>query len=200
MTAWHDDPLNARLIVQRRAALDDRGRLLVFLGSGPSFGAARVGGRTRFDYEKYDRWRPFDFPPVDHWPDDDGLPMPSWPMLVGRMCREVALHTSPDEHQSLRKFFIEQGPLDCVQLFRQTVGEANYREFLHAQFDGGRHPFVSTTPSQAALVALELPLAFTTNYDELIEASYLEAGVDLRVSVSGGFPSTAGGKASAAPR
>ena len=184
MTAWHEDPLNTRLIDQLRAALDDDGRLLVFLGSGLSFGAARVGGRARFDYEKYDRWRPFDFPPVDHWPDDDGLPMPSWPMLVSRMCRDVALHTPPEEHESLRKFFIEQGPLDCAQLFRQTVGEANYREFLLAQFDSGRHHFVSPTPSHSALVALGLPLVFTTNYDELIEAGYLQAGLDLRVSIS----------------
>jgi hypothetical protein len=30
MTAWHDDPLNTRLIDQLRAALDDDGRLPVW--------------------------------------------------------------------------------------------------------------------------------------------------------------------------
>jgi SIR2-like domain len=31
---------------------------------------------------------------------------------------------------------------------------------------------------------LDLPLLFTTNYDELIEAAYLEAGLQLRVSIN----------------
>ena len=33
---------------------------------------------------------------------------------------------------AIESFFIEEGPLDCAQLFHQTVGEANYREFLLA--------------------------------------------------------------------
>ena len=81
-----------------------------------------------------------------------------------------------EEHTSLRSFFIEEGPLDCAQLFRQTVGEANYREFLLSQFDAARQPFIRATPSHAALVRLNMPLLFTTNYDELIEAAYAEAG------------------------
>jgi hypothetical protein len=69
-------------------------------------------------------------------------------------------------------------------LFRQTVGEANYREFLLSQFDAARQPFIRVTPSHAALVHLNLPLLFTTNYDELIEAAYAEAGQQLRVTIS----------------
>ena len=80
--------------------------------------------------------------------------------------------------------FVEEGPLDCAQLFRQTIGESNYRQFLLAQFDSSRYPFIQTTPSHAALIGLDLPLLFTTNYDELIEAAYLEAGLQLRVSIS----------------
>ncbi|MBO0879048.1 MAG: hypothetical protein J2P17_01415 [Mycobacterium sp.] len=56
-----------------------------------------------------------------------------------------------EEHDSLRTFFIEEGPLDCAQLFRQTIGDANYREFLLAQFDVSRYPFVRTTPSHTGL-------------------------------------------------
>lgn len=103
---------------------------------------------------------------------------------MSRMCREIVNHSDDSEHDALRAFFIEESALDCAQLFRQTVGEANYREFLRAQFDGRRHEFVGTTPSHAALVRLDLPLIFTTNYDELIEDAYLEAGQQLRISSS----------------
>ena len=184
MTAWHHDPANAQLVHRLRNVVAGQGRLLVFLGAGLSFGSARLNGRATFDYDHYDRWWPHDFPHIDLVPDDDGLPLPSWPWLVNRMCREIMIHCSTEEHASLRSFFIEEGPLDCAQLFRQTVGEANYREFLLSQFDAGRQPFIRTTPSHAALVRLDLPLLFTTNYDELIEAAYHEAGQQLRVTIS----------------
>ncbi|WP_204081020.1 SIR2 family NAD-dependent protein deacylase [Mycobacterium riyadhense] len=101
-----------------------------------------------------------------------------------RMYREIYIQLSAGEHDSLRAFFTEEGPLDCAQLFRQAVGDASYREFLLRQFDSSRNPFVRTTPSHTALVRLDLPLLFTTNYDELIEAAYREAGLQLRVSIS----------------
>lgn len=73
--------------------------------------------------------------------------------------------------------------VEWVTLDRQgTVGEANYREFLAQQFDVRRHEFVGTTPSHEALVALGLPLIFTTNFDELIENAHAAAGVPIRVS------------------
>lgn len=184
MTVWHDDPANAQLVHRLRKVVSERGGLLVFLGAGLSFGAARLNGRITFDYDHYDRMWPHDFRHLDLVADDDGLPLPSWPWLISRMCREILSHSSPDEHTSLRSFFIEEGPLDCAQLFRQTVGEANYREFLLSQFDAGRQPFIRATPSHAALVRLNLPLLFTTNYDELIEAAYAEVGQQLRVTIS----------------
>lgn len=94
----------------------------------------------------------------------------------------MAHRCHPDEQASLSKFFRDEGPLDCAQLFRQTVGDANYREFLQQQFDVNRYPFVRATPSHQAFVALRLPLIFTTNYDELIESAHAEAGVSMRVS------------------
>lgn len=183
MAAWHDDLANLDLLNRLRGAIADGGRLLVFLGAGLSFGAARQNGRARFDYERYDGWHYLDHP-AGLAPDDDGLPLPSWTWLVNRMYRRLALDTDPGERESLRAFFVEEGPLDCAQLFRQTVGEANYREFLLAQFHGDWFDFVRPTPSHAALVRLDLPLLFTTNYDELIESAYLKAGVDMRVSRS----------------
>ncbi|MGX1778543.1 SIR2 family NAD-dependent protein deacylase [Nocardia brasiliensis] len=181
MTAWHKNPGNAALLNRLRSVISARGRLLVFLGAGLSFGAARLQSRARFDYDRYAHQWPDDFPGIT--PDDDGLPLPSWPWLVNRMCHEIACQTPPDEHASLRAFFIEEGPLDCAELFRQTVGEANYREFLLAQF-GSSLPFIQTTPSHEALVGLGLPLLFTTNYDELIETAYFKAGQQLRTSIS----------------
>ncbi len=184
VSAWYDDAANAALLHRLRRVIVGQGRLLLFLGAGLSFGAARLHSRARFDYERYDRWWPHDLSFADLTPHDDGLPLPSWPQLINRMCREIVIQSPAEEHNSLRTFFIEEGPLDCAQLFRQTVGEANYREFLLAQFDASRQPFIQPTPSHAALVRLDLPLLFTTNYDELIEAAFLEAGLQLRVSIS----------------
>lgn len=184
MTVWHEDDANRGLLHRLRSALSDGGRLLIFLGAGLSFGAARQQGRARFDYDRYDRWWPHDFPHGEITPEDDGLPLPSWPWLVNRMYREIAMQSPAAEHESLRAFFIEEGPLDCAQLFRQTIGEANYRDFLVAQFDSSRQPFIQITPSHVELVRLDLPLVFTTNFDELIEAAYLEASKPLRVSIT----------------
>jgi SIR2-like domain len=184
MAAWYEDHGNASLLHRLRRVIAGQGRLLAFFGAGLSFGAARFQSRSNFDYDRYDRWWLHDFPFADLTPDDDGLPLPGWTWLVNRMCRQIMIHSDPAEHDSLRTFFIEEGPLDCAQLFRQTVGEANYREFLLEQFDTSRHAFIHTTPSHAALVRLDLPLLFTTNYDELIEAAHLEAGLQLRVSIS----------------
>lgn len=182
--AWHEDPANQVHVTRLREAVAHGGRLLVFLGAGLSFGAARLHGRARFDYERYESWR-HDF--IDGIaPDDDDLPLPSWPWLVSRMYQRLAIDAAPSERDSLRTFFIEEGPLDCAQLFRQTVGEANYRDFLLEQFSSERHEFIQPTPSHAALVDLCLPLLFTTNYDELIEQAHLSAGQPLRVSITEG--------------
>jgi len=181
---WHEDPANASILHRLRELLGEHGRLLVFLGAGLSFGAARHNGRARFNYDSPERspW----------WPDeprlireDDGLPLPSWPWLVSRMHEELVMVT-PDaaERRALAEFFREEGALDCAQLFRQTIGDANCREFLLRQFDASRQGFIGTTPSHQALVELQLPLLFTTNYDKLIEHAYQNADQRLRVSIN----------------
>jgi hypothetical protein len=43
---------------------------------------------------------------------------------------------------------------------------------------------VKPTPSHEALVALGMPILFTTNYDELIEDAHRVAGLDVRVSAT----------------
>lgn len=96
------------------------------------------------------------------------------------------MRCSEEEQESLSKFFRDEGPLDCAQLFRQTIGEVNYREFLEQQFDARRHEFVKPTPSHEALVELGLPLLFMTNYDELIEDTHTALGLSLRVSADEG--------------
>jgi hypothetical protein len=110
---------------------------MVFLGPGLSFGGARQPGSLRrgsgarpdsgatFDYQNYQaRWL-YELPPGGLLPDDDGLPPPSWPMLAGRMCQEIALHSDPNEHAALRRFFVEESALDCAQPFaRQSARRA----------------------------------------------------------------------------
>ena len=182
--AWLEDAANRNLVQRLSAAIAGEGRLLVFLGAGLSFGAARLKSRETFDYDRRGSWRYPDHPHAELAPDDDGLPLPSWSWLVSRMYQRLVSDADPGDHDSLRSFFIDEGPLDCAQLFRQTVGEANYREFLLDQFSADNHHFVHTTPSHRALVRLDLPLLFTTNYDELIETAYLEASRPLRVSIS----------------
>ena len=199
---WYDDALNVEHMTRLREALTQGGRVLVVLGAGLSFGSARLTGRARFDDEHwgadpggpgyrseggpYGRRREPPsppYPPFDNIAlDDDGLPLPSWPWLISRMRAQLAQRCPEDEQESLSKFFRDEGPLDCAQLFRRSVGEANYREFLQGQFDINRHEFVRPTPSHQALVALGLPLIFTTNYDELIERAHVDAGMPIRVS------------------
>jgi hypothetical protein len=181
---WYENPGNNELLGRLRAAVADSGRVLVFLGAGVSFGAARYRGRATFDNEIYRPWPPSDLPQSARSLDDDGLPLPSWPWLVSRMWQQLALRAVEEERESLGKFFHDEGPLDCAQLFRQTVGEANYREFLLSQFATDQTEFIRLTPSHDALVQLDLPLLFTTNYDLLIENAYVQAGKALRVSMS----------------
>lgn len=184
--AWHEDALNAELLERMQRALHEDRHLFLFLGAGLSFGAARIRGRATFDNE---RWGPSKKDRDNHGPsghdiayDDDGLPLPSWPWLVSRMMQRLVARFPESEYESLCKFFRDEGPLDSAELFRRAVGDQNYREFLQEQFDVRRHPFIKPTPSHEALIALDPPLIFTTNYDELIEDAYLQAGMRLDVS------------------
>jgi hypothetical protein len=56
MMVWHEDPGNTALLQRPRAVIAAKGRLLVFLGAGLSFGAARLQSRARFDHDRYDPW------------------------------------------------------------------------------------------------------------------------------------------------
>lgn len=75
---WHEGPGNVDLLRRLRAAVGGGGRVLVFLGAGVSFGAARVAGRATFGNEKYKPWPPHDYPPFEWSSNDDDLPLPSW--------------------------------------------------------------------------------------------------------------------------
>lgn len=201
--AWHENPQNKDHLRRLRDAVHEGGSLLVFLGAGLSFGAARSLGRGRFDDERWktnesgkdknepgDKVRPKDPPRKGGGPpftfdtagDDDGQPLPSWPWLISRMRAHLAWSCAAEDQPSLTKFFRDEGPLDCAQLFRRSVGESNYREFLVEQFDTRKMPGIGPTPSHSALVALGLPIVFTTNFDELLEDSHRAAGIHFRVS------------------
>jgi hypothetical protein len=199
---WEDDEHNLRLLGELREAIADNGRVLVFLGAGVSFGAARRGQRGAFDtgawvFEAIERSRDKKLrekrppgrvgkPPPPRPPTmrvlsrDDGQPLPSWKLLISRMRRELAYERPPHEQDELNAFFEDQDYLDCAQLFRRLVGEPVYFTFLRKQFapEGGFH----ITPTHDELVALGLPVLFTTNYDTLIEQAHSQAAVHLTTS------------------
>ncbi len=164
---WHEDPLNREHVYNIREALADKARVLAFLGAGLSFGAARLSAKRGFEAHSH----------------DDELPLPSWPLLVNRMRKRLESRTNDSEKGSLRDFFDYEGPLDCAELFRKTLGEQNYGQFLFEQFDADRYPFVEITPSHEEIVKIDLPLVFSTNYDQLLERAYRAANVSLNVSI-----------------
>lgn len=164
---WHEDPLNQEHIHYLRRAMTDKARVLAFLGAGLSFGAARLSAKRGFEA---------------HFRDDE-LPLPSWPLLINRMRKRLELRLNDSDKTFLHDFFDNEGPLDCAELFRNIVGEQNYGEFLFEQFDASRYPFVSITPSHEEIVKIDLPLLFTTNYDQLLERAYRTANLQLDVSI-----------------
>jgi hypothetical protein len=164
---WYEDPLNQEHTRKLREAMTNKRRVLVFLGAGLSFGAARLYAKVGF--EAYSR--------------DDELPLPSWPLLITRMRKRIESRIADTEKRFLDDFFTHEGPLDCAELFRQTVGEQNYAQFLLEQFDTSRHEFVRVTPSHEEIVKLDMPLLFSTNYDQVLEQAYRAANVQLDVSI-----------------
>lgn len=101
MTAWHHDPANAQLVDRLRNVVAGQGRLLVFLGAGLSFGAARINGRATFDYDHYDRWWPHDFPHIDLVPDRSELPKR---VQLRRLSSAAASIRSPTVLSMLRQY------------------------------------------------------------------------------------------------
>ncbi len=165
---WYNDDLNQEHINALKEKLTDKTRVLAFLGAGLSFGAARLSAKAGF--ENHSR--------------DDELPLPSWPQLVSRMRTRVEARCSHSDRPYVDDFFHYEGPLDCAELFRKTVGEQNYAQFLLEQFDTSRYPFIEITESHLAIARLDLPLLFTTNYDQLLEEAYRRAGLHLDVSIN----------------
>lgn len=191
--SWLDESGNRAYIEALRARLEkEAGRVVLFLGAGLSFGASRLGRKS---LAERDEWGPLTSvtPPTDGsesgWEppevviNDEGEPFPTWSRLQSRMRRELAL--VPGRHQaSLNRFFRSSGPIDCAQVFKNIVGDTNYFEFLRRQFMPPSPVDSWITPSHDALVQLDLPLLFTTNYDDLIERAYSHHGVTLTASAT----------------
>ena len=163
---WIEDEENSRLVAQIRDRLaDGRTDVFVFLGAGLSYGVDR--GRVMFEFEHY----------------DDGRRFPSWPMLVKRMHDRVASLPEFNEYgAAVEQFFNEQNPIDCAELFREKVGNANYYAFLREQFETRLSDRQRLTASHRELAELPVRTIFTTNYDELIEIAFQSSNRDLRVS------------------
>jgi hypothetical protein len=183
---WLRSPGNRANVERLRSRLaSDDGRVILFLGAGLSFGASR-GGRKRL--AERDRWGQLRHHDGDHGPDgeppevitnDDDKPFPTWSRLKSRMRAQLA--NLNEDQASLNRFFRDSDPLDSAQLYRNLVGEPNYFDFLRSQFQPGSGDSW-ITPSHEELVALELPLLITTNYDDLIEQAYTRHGRALTVS------------------
>lgn len=172
---WYEDELNTEYVGALRASIPD-GNLLVFLGSGLSYGAARNGRRGFFDLDNGS------IPDPAYGGDDDGKPMPTWPQLIGRMRSKLRARAEESEQDSLTRFFQTESALDCAEVFRRTVGDQNYRAFLQEQFDDSRYQRCVPSPSHHQILKLKLPRLFTTNYDRLLERTYIENQLDFTVS------------------
>jgi hypothetical protein len=183
---WLDHPANQDHVdvLRDRIALN-KGRVVLFLGAGVSFGASRLGRKSLADYDKWDLKQIGGETGayIEVIVNDDGKPFPTWPRLKSRMRKGLAMAHELDQ-ESLNGFFRDSDPLDCAQLYFNQVGTTNYFDFLRKQFAPETPADYFLTPSHQALVDLNLPLVFTTNYDMLIERTYLSRGVELTVSAT----------------
>ncbi len=163
---WLNDHENARLVAEIRGRLGEGDtNFFIFLGSGLSFGVDR--GRVLFEHEHY----------------DDGRRFPSWPLLIDRMRKRVAsLPEFKEDDSAVKRFFKEQSPIDCAELFRSKVGKANYYAFLREQFVTRESDVARLTRSHHELTRLRVKTIFTTNFDELIELAFRSNGLGVRVS------------------
>jgi len=186
---WFEHAANRPYIERIRALMAARedSRVILFLGAGLSFGASRRGRKglaERDTWGHLNRSRSDDESSQNYAEviiNDDDEPFPTWSRLKSRMRVEL-LNLANQDQSSLNRFFRTSDPLDCAQLFRNVVGNANYFEFLRRQFQPSSPVDYWITPSHDELVALELPILFTTNYDDLVERAYAHHGQKLVVS------------------
>lgn len=166
MNNWIEAGENARLVTEIRSRISGGdSAVFIFLGAGLSFGVGR--GRVLFEHKHH---------------DDEGR-FPSWPLLVQRMERRIKnLPEFEDYGTWVSKFFEDQNPIDCAELFRENVGLANYFDFLRDQFATFPSDMEKLTASHRELVQLPVNTIFTTNYDELIELAFQRDGLPVRVS------------------
>jgi hypothetical protein len=185
---WFERSANRTHVERIRTFMTENvGRVVLFLGAGLSFGSSRRGRKS---LAELDRWGRLDTgrgdddttsDPAELVVNDDDEPFPTWSRLKSRMRAELARLADQDQ-ASLNRFFRASGPLDCAQLFRNLVGRPNYFEFLRSQFEPPSPVDYWITPSHTELVALGLPLLFTTNYDNLVERAYTHCRKTLTVS------------------
>src|SRR5438105_451344 len=100
----------------------NKGRAVLFLGAGLSFGASRLGRKSLSDEDKWDtKYIGGEEDKVmEVIINDDGQPFPTWSRLKSRMRKRLALAYEQDQ-DSLNSFFRSSDPLDCAQLFRNLV-------------------------------------------------------------------------------
>lgn len=189
---WLDVPSNrAHVEALRERMAGDVARVVLFLGAGLSFGASRRGRKS---LAERDFWGVADSGGTadddsneqeasEIIINDDAEPFPTWSRLKSRMRQKLSLIRDRDQ-ASLNRFFRTSDPLDCAQLFRNVVGDTNYFQFLRQQYRPESPVDYWITPSHDALVELDLPLLFTTNYDDLIERAYTHHSKSVTVSAT----------------
>ena len=152
----------------RERLQEDSASVMIFLGAGLSYGVGRDLGRAGIEA----------LPPIA-----DDKRFPTWPLLIDRMVPELlALAADDRERHAYQRFVERNDPLDVAQLYRLTVGDERYFEFLDSQFETRPEDGDFLTPSHRALVDLPIPEIFTTNYDGLIELAFDRFERELVVS------------------
>jgi hypothetical protein len=163
-----DDPTSEQIEALRQRLSEEAASVMIFLGAGLSYGVGRALGRAGIEA----------LPPIA-----DDKRFPTWPLLIDRMTPELVARAKDEFEQGAYERFIERNePLDVAQLYRLTVGDERYFEFLDSQFETRPEDAELLTPSHRALVDLPIREVFTTNYDGLIEVAFERFHSELIVS------------------
>lgn len=162
------DPTSNQIEGLREQLVNEAASVMIFLGAGLSYGVGRALGRAGIEA----------LPPIE---DDERFP--TWPLLIERMKPELVARGEDEFERGAYERFIERNdPLDAAQLYRLTVGDQRYFQFLDSQFETRLEDADLLTPSHRALVELPVRDIFTTNYDSLIELTFQRFDRELLVS------------------
>jgi SIR2-like domain len=101
-----------------------------------------------------------------------GAGLPDWHELTSRLCARINLGLPPPRMSTADTF------LDAVQAYVNMRGRNDLVRFLRTELDTTD---LLPTAGHISLARLELPLIFTSNFDDLLERAYRSIGRPARV-------------------